>query len=215
MAVHKPTSPGDTAVYRALKRLGDVLVSAVAVVVAAIPVAVCCIAIRLDSPGNPIFVNTRVGQYGKPLKVLKLRSMYIDAESNMEAHLTPEQIRQWETEHKLDDDPRITRVGRFIRATSLDELPQFLNVLAGQMSIVGPRPITREETDWFGDDLEEALSVKSGITGWWQVTERNDATWESGRRQELELWYVRNRGIALDMKIFLMTFGAMLKRTGK
>ena len=215
MAGQRPTSPGDTAVYHAIKRLGDVLVSGAAVVVAAIPVAACCIAIRLDSPGNPIFVNTRVGQYGKPLKVLKLRSMYIDAESNMGKYLTPEQIQAWETEHKLDDDPRITRVGRFIRATSLDELPQFLNVLAGQMSIVGPRPITREETEWFGDDLEEALSVKPGITGWWQVTERNDATWESGRRQELELWYVRNRGIALDMKIFLMTFGAMLKRTGK
>lgn len=215
MAAMKKTSPGDTPLYHAVKRLGDVVVSGAAVVVAAIPVAACCVAIRLDSPGSPIFVNTRVGQYGKPLKVLKLRSMYIDAESNMEAHLTPEQIKQWETEHKLDDDPRITKVGKLIRATSLDELPQFLNVLAGQMSIVGPRPITREECEWFGDDLEEALSVKPGITGWWQVTERNDATWESGRRQELELYYVRNRSMALDMKIFLMTFGAMLKRTGQ
>lgn len=208
-------STGNTAAYRAVKRLCDVAVSTVAVILSAVPVAVCCAAILVESPGNPIFVTTRVGQYGKPLNVLKLRSMYADAETNMEAHLTPEQIRQWETEHKLDDDPRITKVGRFIRATSLDELPQFLNVLGGQMSIVGPRPITYEETEWFGDDLEEALSVKPGITGWWQVTERNEATWESGRRQELELWYVRNRGLGLDAKIFLMTFGAMLRRTGK
>lgn len=209
------TSPGDTPLYRAVKRVGDVVMSAAACVIIVIPVAACCVAICLDSPGSPIFLNERIGQFGKRIRVFKLRSMYIDAESNMGKYLTPEQIQQWETEHKLDDDPRITKVGRFIRATSLDELPQFLNVLMGNMSIVGPRPITEEELSWFGDDLYEALSVKPGITGWWQVTERNEATWESGRRQELELYYVRNRGIALDLKIFLMTFGAVFKRTGK
>lgn len=117
----------------------------------------------------------------------------------------------------MDDDPRVTRVGRFLRKTSLDELPQFLNVLAGQMSVIGPRPVVEEELAAYGDDAGELLSAKPGITGWWQVQARNDATYGDGSRQELELYYVRNASLAIDAKVFLRTFSIMFGkgRTGR
>lgn len=123
--------------------------------------------------------------------------------------MTPEQLAQWQREQKLDDDPRITRVGKFLRRTSLDELPQFINVLTGDLSVIGPRPVTLEETYEFGNARDEFLSIKPGITGWWQVTERNKATWENGDRQMLELFYVRHASLKLDLRIFIRTFKAM------
>ena len=135
--------------------------------------------------------------------------MVPDAHSNPERYMTPGQLETWRREQKLDDDPRITRVGRFLRRTSLDELPQFINVLTGDLSVIGPRPVTLEETYEFGDGRDEFLSCKPGITGWWQVTERNEATWENGDRQMLELFYVRHASMALDLRIFVKTFRAM------
>ena len=113
------------------------------------------------------------------------------------------------------DDPRKFPFGNFMRKTSIDEVPQFLNVLAGDMSVVGPRPVTQAETLEFGADRDEFLSVKPGITGWWQVTDRNDATWENGKRQDLELFYVRNRSLALDARILLATVGVVFRKTGR
>lgn len=142
--------------------------------------------------------------------------MVPDAHSNPERYMTPEQLETWRREQKLDDDPRITRVGRLLRRTSLDELPQFINVLTGDLSVIGPRPVTFEETYEFGDARDEFLSCKPGITGWWQVIERNEATWENGERQLLELFYVRHASLALDLRIFVRTFKAMfVERTGK
>ena len=136
---------------------------------------------------------------------------------DVEKHLDPKQLERWRRERKVDDDPRVTKVGRFLRRTSLDELPQFLNVLAGQMSVVGPRPIVEEELAAYGDAAGELLSVKPGITGWWQVQARNDATYGDGSRQELELYYVRNASLAIDAKVFLRTFSIMFGkgRTGR
>ena len=139
--------------------------------------------------------------------------MVSDAHEHPEKYMTPEQLATWKREQKLDNDPRITRVGRFLRNTSLDELPQFLNVLTGDLSVIGPRPVTLEETYEFGNARDEFLSCKPGITGWWQVTDRNDATWADGSRQLLELFYVRHASIGLDMRIFWRTFKAM--RRGK
>ena len=118
-------------------------------------------------------------------------------------------MAQWRREQKVDDDPRVTRVGRFLRRTSLDEVPQFLNVLLGDLSVIGPRPVTEAETWEFGSAREEFLSCRPGITGWWQVTERNEATWANGDRQLLELFYVRHASLALDARIFVRTFRAM------
>ena len=122
--------------YRFVKRAFDVAFSLCVAIVGLIPVALLCLAIRLESPGSPIYLQERVGYRGRPLRILKLRTMVADSD-DVEKHLSPEQLTQWERERKVDDDPRVTKVGRFLRKTSLDELPQFLNVLAGQMSVVG------------------------------------------------------------------------------
>lgn len=188
------------------------------VVVGAIPVALVCAAIRAESEGSPIYAQRRVGRDGRPIRVYKLRSMYADAD-DVERYLTPEQLDQWHRERKVDEDPRITRVGRVIRSTSIDELPQFLNVLTGELSVIGPRPITDEELEGSFTEQErrDLLSVRPGITGLWQAGERNGATFETGRRQEIELTYVRDASAALDARVFFATFGAMFgrKRTGR
>ena len=121
--------------------------SACATIVGLIPVALLCLVIRLESPGSPIYLQERVGYRGKPLRILKLRTMVADSD-DVEKHLSPEQLTQWERERKVDDDPRVTRVGRFLRKTSLDELPQFLNVLAGQipLRILKTRPEFSEKS---------------------------------------------------------------------
>ena len=120
--------------YHFVKRAFDIVFSACATIVGLIPVALLCLVIRLESPGSPIYLQERVGYRGKPLRILKLRTMVADSD-DVEKHLSPEQLTQWERERKVDDDPRVTRVGRFLRKTSLDELPQFLNVLAGQIPV--------------------------------------------------------------------------------
>lgn len=195
--------------YLFIKRIFDIVFSVFVCVVLAFPVAILCIAIMIDSPGSPFFRQERIGKGGKHIYIWKLRSMYVDAHSNPEKYLTSQQLVQWEREQKVDEDPRITRVGSFLRKTSLDELPQFVNVLTGDLSVIGPRPVTREETYEFGNARDEFLSVKPGITGWWQVTERNNATWANGDRQMLELFYVRHASLALDLRIFVRTFKAM------
>lgn len=195
--------------YRLAKRVFDVCFSAAACAVLAAPVALLCAAICADSPGAPFFRQERVGRGGRAIRIWKLRTMVADAHSAPERYMTPAQLEAWGREQKLDDDPRVTRVGRFLRRTSLDELPQFINVLTGDLSVIGPRPVTLEETYEFGNGRDEFLSCKPGITGWWQVTERNEATWENGDRQMLELFYVRHASLALDARIFFRTFIAM------
>lgn len=138
--------PSGTLAYRFLKRLFDLVFSLCVSVVLFIPVAVVCVLIRLESSGSPVYAQERVGKGGKAIKILKLRSMVADA-GNVQKYLSPEQLYQWEVERKVDDDPRITKVGQFIRKCSIDEMPQFLNVLNGDLSVIGPRPITRDELE--------------------------------------------------------------------
>lgn len=209
------TGIDDRLVYRFFKRAFDIVFSVSVCLILAIPVAMVCVAVSVDSPGAPFFRQQRVGKGGKPIYIFKIRSMYSDAHEHPDKYLSDAQLVQWKREQKADNDPRVTRVGRVIRKTSIDELPQFLNVLAGDLSVIGPRPVTLDETYEFGEDRDEVLSVRPGITGLWQATDRNRATWENGRRQELELRYVRNRGYGMDARIFLKTFKAMfLDRTG-
>lgn len=195
--------------YRAVKRAFDVVFSGAACLIGLIPGVILCAVICADSPGGPIFRQERVGKDGRTIRIFKLRTMYADAHAHPERYLDRAQLAQWEREQKVDDDPRVTRVGRLLRKTSLDEVPQFINVLAGDLSVIGPRPVTEAETREFGEARDEFLSVRPGITGWWQVTERNDATWENGQRQLLELFYVRHASLALDLRIFFRTFKAM------
>ncbi len=175
--------------------------------------AAACVLIRIESPGSAIYAQERIGRFGRVIYVHKLRSMVADAD-DVEKYLDAEQLAQWNAERKVDDDPRVTRFGRFIRVTSLDELPQFWDVLRGEMSVVGPRPITREELNEHFTETERAalLSVRPGITGAWQAGPRNEATFESGERQRIELEYIRNRGFAMDARCIVGTFGAMFGR---
>lgn len=210
--------PSGTLSYRFLKRLFDLVFSLCVSVLLVIPVAIVCAFICLESPGNPLYTQERVGKGGKTIKIRKLRSMVADA-GNVQKYLSSEQLHQWEVERKVDDDPRITKVGQFIRKCSIDEVPQFLNVLNGDLSVIGPRPITRDELEQHFSDEEKAelLSVQPGITGLWQATDRNAATFESGLRQKIELHYVHNRCFRMDWRCFTGTFGAMFgkKRTGR
>lgn len=199
--------------YHVVKRTFDIVFSAVVCLILVIPMALVCAAICIDSPGSPVFRQCRIGLHGKPIYIYKLRTMVADAHEHPERYMTAEQLEQWKREQKVDDDPRITRMGHFLRRTSLDELPQFLNVLKGDLSVIGPRPVTEEETWEYGDARDLVLSVKPGITGWWQVTQRNEATWANGSRQMLEVFYARHASLALDARIFVRTFKAM--RTGK
>ena len=195
--------------YLAVKRTFDLVFSAGMCLLLAVPVAAACAAICLESPGSPIFRQRRVGQNGRPLYIYKLRTMYADAHEHPERYLDAVQMEQWRREQKVDNDPRVTRVGRVLRRTSLDELPQFLNVLKGELSVIGPRPVTEGETYEYGDARDLVLSVKPGITGWWQVMARNDATWQSGQRQALEVFYCRHASLAMDLRVFIRTFKAM------
>lgn len=203
-----------TTFYEVSKRIFDLVFSVLVLVVGAIPFIIVALLIIFETHASPIFSQERVGRGGKLFRIYKMRTMVKDS-NNVEKYFTAQQLEVWKREYKVENDPRITRVGNFLRVTSLDEMPQFLNVLIGDLSVIGPRPITEHELRHFGDDVDELLSVKPGITGWWQATERNEATYKNGRRQELEMYYVRNASFSLDFKVFIKTFGAIFGTTGK
>lgn len=203
--------------YRFLKRLFDIVFSAVVIAIGLVPGALLSVFVALDTKGSPIYSQERIGRLGRPFRIYKFRTMVADSD-DVEKYLNPDQLEQWRLEHKVDNDPRITSLGQKLRRTSLDEVPQFLNVFAGQMSVVGPRPVVANELNALKpEDRIEMLSVTSGVTGWWQVTARNDATWENGERQRLELHYVRNASVAMDIQVFARTFSVMFgkKKTGR
>ena len=165
--------------------------------------------------GHPIFVDKRVGKNGKDIKVYKFRSMYYDAESNIDKYLSDEEKDIWLRERKLENDPRITPFGRFLRKTSLDELPQLWNIFNGTMSVVGPRPISKQETEnFYPNELKLMLSCRPGLTGLWQVEARSNADFESGERQTLELKYFTKRGFWFDLGVIFRTIPAILKQRG-
>lgn len=165
--------------------------------------------------GHPIFADRRVGINGKEIKVYKFRTMYYDAESNIDKYLSAEEKEIWLRERKLENDPRITPFGNFLRKTSLDEVPQLWNIFIGTMSVVGPRPISRkEEENYFPSELEILHKAKPGLTGYWQVIARSNASFESGERQRLELEYFLKRGFWFDLGLIFRTIFAVLKHKG-
>lgn len=204
------TEPGK--MYRFIKRVFDIAASLAALVILSPVFLILAALIKLDSSGPVIHKRWCVGARG-PYAMLKFRSMVADAD-DLTKYLTPEQIEEYKANIKLCDDPRITRIGRFLRKTSLDELPQLINVLKGEMSFVGPRPVTDEELARYGTEGDELLSVKPGITGYWQTHGRSDSTYESGERQRLELYYVRHQSLWLDICIFFKTFVVVVRRGG-
>jgi len=202
---------GNRRVYRFFKRALDIFISLVGLVIAFLPMLIIYILIKVETPGPGIYLHHRVGKNYKPLPLLKFRSMYVNADEMME-QFTPEQKAEWEKNFKLDHDPRITKVGQFLRRTSLDELPQLVNVLKGELSIVGPRPVVQEELERYGEDQDKFLSVTPGLTGYWQAYARSNCTYEE--RMEMELHYVEDASFWWDIKIMFATVGATIRGRG-
>lgn len=200
-------------VYTCLKRGFDLILSLAAVAVIWPVLLVIAIAIVVEDRGPVLYRASRVGLHGKSIVVYKFRSMRLHAD-RLEDSLSPEELEEYRKNFKLKNDPRITRVGAFLRKTSLDELPQLFNIIGGSLSLVGPRPVLQEETELYGKDRDLLLSVKPGLTGLWQSRGRSNVTYEDGARQALELQYVRSRGLMLDIKILFWTVGAVLRMDG-
>ena len=194
--------------YRAVKRVADVVLSSGALVVLSPVMLGAAIAIMIEDGRPVIYAAPREGKNGKPFKMYKFRSMYRDAESKLKDLL--KQNEQTGPAFKIENDPRITRVGDFIRKTSIDELPQLVNIIKGEMSIVGPRAIQRTK-DYTAHE-EQRLLVKPGLTCYWQVMGRSRIDWEDW--VELDLDYIQDMSIATDIKIIAKTFGAVLRGDG-
>lgn len=173
------------------------------------------IALAVGLQGGPVFFShRRVGQFGKSFNCYKFRSMIPNAEEHLQVLLDtcPDLQAEWEQDRKLKNDPRVTRLGKFLRRTSLDELPQLFNVLRGEMSLVGPRPIVFEELERYGADQKYYLMVRPGITGLWQVSGRSDIDYAS--RVDLDSRYVQQWTLTTDMAILFRTVGTVLRRSG-
>lgn len=200
------------AFYRGSKRFFDIVTSLLLIIICSPLYLLLMFLVKVSSEGWMFYSDNRIGRYGKEIKVWKFRTMYIDAETNIDDYLTPEQKEIWLRERKLDKDPRITRVGRIMRKTSLDELPQLFNILGGTMSFVGPRPITKSELEQHFTPAERRkfLSVRPGLIGYWAVKSRSNSDFESGERQKLELEYVERRSLWFDIKIFFMAIPAVI-----
>lgn len=171
-------------------------------------------AIYVSDGGPAIFGQRRIGRSGQHFRCWKFRTMRTDAEQVLKALLAqdPNSMREWESAQKLSRDPRITPLGRFLRKTSLDELPQLFNVLRGEMSIVGPRPIVDAEVKRYGRHFDDYCSVRPGITGLWQISGRNDTSYR--RRVALDRMYVRSRSLLTNVQIILRTIPAVLSQRG-
>lgn len=200
-------------VYHFFKRCLDVTIASTALVVLSPVFLATSLAIKKDSNGPVFYKHKRIGQNGKPIYLYKFRSMYTDSKERLEELLQDPDIRkEWEENFKLENDPRITKVGNVLRKTSLDELPQLLNIIKGDMSIIGPRPVIDGEIEKFGENKDKFLSVKPGLTGWWACNGRSDTTYEE--RVNLELYYVDNQSMLLDTKCFFKTIESVLKKEG-
>jgi exopolysaccharide biosynthesis polyprenyl glycosylphosphotransferase len=194
-----------------IKRLFDILVSALALLVLMPVFLMVALAIRLESPGDVFFKQKRVGRWGQLFTIWKFRSMYVDAEER-KAELMANNEMQGGVIFKMKDDPRVTRVGRFIRKTSIDELPQLWNVLVGDMSLVGPRPPLPSEVNQYSLSDRRRLEVIPGITCIWQVSGRSEIPFE--QQVELDVQYIQSQSLWTDLKILLKTVPALLLGSG-
>ena len=199
---------------RLFKRIFDITATVIGGILILPVIAIVAILIYLDSPGPIVFGHKRVGQGGKEFPCYKFRSMVPNAQEALEIYLkeNPEAREEWERDFKLKDDPRVTKIGKFLRKTSLDELPQLWNVLIGDMSLVGPRPIVRAEVEKYGEYINDFYLVPPGITGVWQVSGRSDTTYEE--RVLMDSWYVHNWSVWIDIVYLVKTVLAVLKGKG-
>ncbi len=195
------------------KRIVDIVVVALILPFALPLMAVLLAVVALDG-GKPVFSHPRVGKDGRIFRCFKFRTMVLDAEDRLQSILSkdPAAAREWAADFKLRNDPRVTRLGRILRKTSLDELPQLWNVMRGDMSLVGPRPVTEAEIPLYGRDADAYYSVRPGVTGIWQVSGRNATSF--AERVELDRSYATHLSLLEDMRILVLTVPTVLRVTG-
>lgn len=199
-----------------IKRGFDIFFSALCLLIGAPFFLIIAFLIFVTSPGKVIYSHERIGRGGKPFRCYKFRSMYPDADQRLKDILASHPLlrEEWEKTYKLKNDPRITPIGSFLRKTSLDELPQFWNVLKGDLSVVGPRPVVKEEIEkYFCLKANKILSIRPGLTGPWQVSGRSDIKCYQ-KRIQLDEYYVDNHSLLLDIKLIAKTIPAMLSSKG-
>ena len=197
--------------YLFVKRVTDILGALIGLILLSPIFLIVAIAIKLDSKGPIIFGHTRKGIGGKDIKVYKFRTMYENSKEIFD-NFTEEQKQEFYKNFKLDNDPRITKIGDFLRRSSIDELPQLINILNGSMSIVGPRPIVEKEIALYGEYAPKLFSVVPGLTGYWQANGRSDTTYQE--RIKMDMYYIDNRSLGLDLKIIFKTFSSVIKGEG-
>ena len=202
--------------YKFTKRIIDIIGSIIGILIL-IPTTLIIYLARkvLKEDKGPLFYEQlRYGKNGKIFRLYKFRSMCIGADKKLKEYLenNDEAREEFEKTHKLQNDPRITKIGNFLRKSSLDELPQMINILKGNMSFVGPRPVVEKEVEEYGTNKDKFLSVRPGLTGYWQVNGRSNTTYEE--RMKMELYYVDNCSLWLDIKIFFKTFITVFKKEG-
>jgi len=195
---------------RVIKRAGDISFSLLVLALGSPLLLLLAVLVKLSSKGSVFYCQRRIGRGYRGFGCLKFRTMRKDADRVLAQVLAsdPELRAEFERDFKLKNDPRITPIGTFLRRSSLDELPQFINVLKGEMSVVGPRPIVWDELERYGRNMDQVLSVRPGLTGLWQVSGRNNLPYET--RVKLDLFYARNRSFWLDLGIILRTIGVVL-----
>ena len=201
-------------VYIKIKRVIDVILASIALILLSPLFAIIAIAIKIDSKGSVFFAHKRIGKNGKIIKLYKFRSMTTKYKTFDEFYetLTDKQKEEWNQNYKLEDDPRITKIGKFLRKTSLDELPQLINIINGDLSIIGPRPVIADELEKYGTNKDKFLSVTPGLTGYWAANGRSNTTYE--QRMEMELYYIDNLSFKMDVKVFFKTILSVLKKEG-
>lgn len=208
-------NPLSSHLNQVLKRIFDFVVSFLLLLISLPFMLLISIAIKIDSPGPVIYKHKRVGRGGKTFFIYKFRTMYLDSDKRLSLFLSrhPQEKKKWFLYRKLDEDPRVTRLGSILRRFSLDELPQLWNILKGDMSLVGPRPVTTEEIDLYYKDVNHFyFAVRPGLTGLWQVSGRNKLSFD--QRVKLDVWYVQNWSLWLDLVILLRTIPVIIKGEG-
>ncbi len=211
MLVNSAGRPG--VISRGLKRAMDMTLAGILLVALSPLLFAIALLIRRDG-GQALFYHQRLGACGRFFHCIKFRSMRVDAAEVLDELLARDEAAaaEWAATQKLREDPRVTAIGRFLRKTSLDELPQLLNVLCGQMSLVGPRPIVASEARFYGEHINDYYTARPGVTGLWQVSGRSDTSYQ--RRVQLDVWYARNRSLWHDLGILVKTVPVVLFRRG-
>lgn len=197
-----------------IKRCIDIILSLLGLIILSPVFLLIAILIKKEDRGNVFYKHKRIGHMNKDIYIYKFRSMTNKYKTFDEFYqtLSDEQKQEWDENFKLENDPRITKIGKFIRKTSLDELPQIINILKGDMSIIGPRPVVNDEIEKYGNQKAKFLSIKPGLTGYWAANGRSATTYED--RIKLELYYIDHCSLLLDIKIFFKTILSVLKKEG-